>query len=80
VEVSIVDNGEGIDPQIIPILFSKFVTKSNKGTGLGLYICKGIIEAHGGKVRAENMSEKQHGAKFSFSIPIQHKVQPQSST
>lgn len=74
VEVSVSDNGKGIDPQIIPILFSKFVTKSDKGTGLGLYICKGIIEAHGGKIWAENMSEKQHGAKFSFSLPIQPKI------
>lgn len=71
VEVSVSDNGKGIDLQIIPFLFSKFVTKSDKGTGLGLYICKGIIEAHGGKIWAENMSEKQHGAKFSFSLPIQ---------
>jgi len=77
VEVSVSDSGKGIDPQIIPILFSKFVTKSDKGTGLGLYICKGIIEAHGGKTWAENMPEKQHGAKFSFSLPIQHKAESQ---
>lgn len=72
VEVSVSDSGKGIDPQIVPILFSKFVTKSDKGTGLGLYICKGIIEAHGGTIWAENMPEEQHGAKFSFSLPIQH--------
>jgi len=76
VEVSVIDNGKGIDPQIIPILFSKFVTKSDKGTGLGLYICKGIIEAHGGKIWVEDRSEKQQGAKFSFSLPIQHKIDP----
>lgn len=74
VEVSVTDNGKGIDPKIIPILFSKFVTKSDKGTGLGLYICKGIIEAHGGKIWAENMLEKQQGAKFCFSIPIQSNI------
>ena len=70
VQVSVSDSGKGVDPKIISILFSKFVTKSEKGTGLGLYICKGIIEAHGGKIWAENMLEKQQGATFSFSLPI----------
>ncbi|HEV2192894.1 MAG TPA: ATP-binding protein [Nitrosopumilaceae archaeon] len=66
--VSVHDNGHGIDPQILPILFSKFATKSYKGTGLGLYICKNIIEAHGGKIWAENNTDK-NGAIFSFSLP-----------
>jgi len=44
------DNGEGIDPDILPKLFSKFATKSYHGTGLGLYICRSIVEAHGGKI------------------------------
>lgn len=79
VEVSVSDSGKGIDPQIVSILFSKFVTKSDKGTGLGLYICKGIIEAHGGRIWAENRLEKQHGAKFSFSLPIQHRVKSQEN-
>lgn len=65
--VSIHDNGPGIDPQILPILFSKFATKSDKGTGLGLYICKNIIEAHGGKIWAEDNTGK-NGTTFSFSI------------
>jgi signal transduction histidine kinase len=67
--VSVKDNGRGIDPKIIPILFSKFVTKSDKGTGLGLYICKGIIEAHGGKIWAEN-NDTGRGATFSFVLPV----------
>lgn len=67
--ISIKDSGPGIDPQIIPILFSKFVTKSDKGTGLGLYICKGIIEVHGGVIGAEN-SPDGIGAIFSFRMPI----------
>ncbi|HXU95365.1 MAG TPA: ATP-binding protein [Candidatus Nitrosotalea sp.] len=79
VEVSVSDSGKGIDPQIVSILFSKFVTKSDKGTGLGLYICKGIIEAHGGRIWAENMPEEQHGAKFSFLLPIQHKAELKST-
>ncbi len=65
--VSVRDDGKGIDPQILPILFSKFVTKSEKGTGLGLYICKGIIEAHNGKIWAMNNDER--GATFYFTLP-----------
>jgi two-component system, OmpR family, sensor histidine kinase VicK len=49
-KVSVKDNGSGIDPEILPRLFSKFATKSTQGTGLGLYISKNIIEAHGGKM------------------------------
>lgn len=45
--VNISDNGVGIDPELLPKLFSKFVSKSFQGTGLGLFICKSIIEAHG---------------------------------
>ncbi len=47
--ISVKDTGSGIDHQIRPRLFTKFATASEKGTGLGLYICKRIIEAHGGK-------------------------------
>jgi signal transduction histidine kinase len=52
--VRIDDTGTGIDPEIVSKLFSKFTTKSLKGTGLGLYISKSIIEAHCGKIWAEN--------------------------
>jgi two-component system, OmpR family, sensor histidine kinase VicK len=68
--VSIKDKGTGIDPEIFPRLFTKFATKSSKGTGLGLYICKNIIEAHGGKIWAENNHEDGKGATFSFSLPL----------
>ena len=70
--VSIRDTGQGIDPQIFPRLYSKFVTKSETGTGLGLFICKGIIEAHSGKIWAENNKDVK-GATFSFSLPIANK-------
>ncbi len=69
VVVSVKDSGAGIDPEILPRLFTKFATKSNKGTGLGLFISKSIIEAHGGKIWAENNSDGR-GAIFSFSLPI----------
>jgi signal transduction histidine kinase len=51
------DTGSGIDPEIMTKLFSKFTTKSQQGTGLGLYISKCIIEAHDGKIWAENNSD-----------------------
>lgn len=69
VVVNIVDTGEGIHHEIIPRLFTKFASKSNSGTGLGLYISKSIIESHGGRIWAENNPDGK-GAIFSFSLPI----------
>jgi signal transduction histidine kinase len=63
------DSGSGIDPEIFPRLFEKFASKSEKGTGLGLFISKNIIEAHGGRIWAENNSDGI-GATFAFSLPI----------
>ena len=59
----------GISSEIIDRLFSKFATKSDTGTGLGLYISKSIIEAHGGRIWAENNADGK-GATFSFSLPL----------
>ena len=67
--VSIRDSGEGINPEIYPRLFTKFATKSYSGTGLGLYISKSIIEAHGGKMWGENNRDGP-GATFTFTLPI----------
>jgi two-component system, OmpR family, sensor histidine kinase VicK len=67
--ISIKDTGKGIDAGIFPRLFTKFTTKSEKGTGLGLFICKGIIEAHGGKMWAKS-NPNGKGATFSFSLPL----------
>ena len=90
--VSVQDTGDGIDPEIIPRLFTKFATKSEKGTGLGLFICKSIVEAHGGRMWAENnanttLEKRTRGATFYFSLPLvnessvaainQHKQQKQ---
>ncbi|MGC2572804.1 MAG: HAMP domain-containing sensor histidine kinase [Candidatus Nitrosopolaris sp.] len=66
--VSISDTGPGIDSEILPRLFTKFATKSKTGTGLGLFISKSIIEAHGGKIWGKNNSDGR-GAKFFFSLP-----------
>lgn len=70
--VSVEDTGSGIDAEIFPRLFCKFVTKSDKGTGLGLYISKNIIDAHGGRIWAQNNSNGI-GATFFFSIPLSSK-------
>jgi signal transduction histidine kinase len=69
VTVSVKDTGEGISEEILPNLFSKFKTYSHAGTGLGLYICKNIIESHGGKIWAENNYDGK-GATFRFTLPI----------
>jgi len=67
--VRIKDSGPGIDRDILPRLFDKFVTGSPSGTGLGLYICRNIIEAHGGNIWAENNNENK-GATFTFTLPM----------
>jgi len=66
--VRVKDTGPGIDPEILSKLFTKFASKSDMGTGLGLFISKGIVEAHGGKIWAENNPNR--GATFSFTVPI----------
>jgi two-component system, OmpR family, sensor histidine kinase VicK len=83
--VSVKDEGSGIDPSIMPRLFTKFASKSEKGIGLGLFISKSIIEAHGGEIWAKNNTARRRkrggngggsgGATFSFSLPI--KLLPQ---
>jgi len=72
------DSGSGIPEDILPKIFEKFVTKvkdSQSGTGLGLFLCKGIVTAHGGKITAGNNLEK--GATFEFSLPISQKSKMQ---
>jgi signal transduction histidine kinase len=80
--VSIKDNGQGIAPDVAPNLFTKFVSGSDSGTGLGLYICKNIVEAHGGRIWARNNDTAQDrtktttfsGATFSFALPVFKKI------
>jgi len=64
------DSGMGINQEIIPHLFSKFKTKSEKGLGLGLFISKSIIEAHQGKLEAYNNVDS-NGATFVVTLPLQ---------
>jgi signal transduction histidine kinase len=71
--VKIVDTGSGIDAEIMPRLFTKFATKSDSGTGIGLYISKKIIEQHNGKIWAQN-NPSGRGATFTFSLPLSQKA------
>ena len=67
--MTVSDTGTGIDKEILPRLFEKFITKSERGTGLGLFISKGIIEAHGGRIFGKNNEDGQ-GASFTFTVPM----------
>ena len=74
--IAVKDTGTGIDPELMPRLFTKFATKSYQGTGLGLFISKAIVEAHGGKMWAENNNnndssgKRLSGATFYFTLPV----------
>jgi signal transduction histidine kinase len=70
--VTVKDTGQGIEPEIMPRLFTKFAAKSETGTGLGLFISKSIVEAHGGKIWAKNNVDYdgKKGATFTFSVPL----------
>jgi two-component system, OmpR family, sensor histidine kinase VicK len=67
--VSVSDQGQGIKPEILSRLFQKFISGSEKGTGLGLYISKNIIKAHGGEIWAES-NKSGIGASFVFTLPL----------
>ena len=67
--VSISDCGPGIDAEVMSKLFEKFVSKSEKGTGLGLFISKSIVEAHVGRIWGENNKDGK-GATFTFTLPL----------
>jgi two-component system, OmpR family, sensor histidine kinase VicK len=67
--VTVKDTGEGIDPEILSNMFSKFNTKSFEGLGLGLYISKHIVKAHGGKIEGKN-NDNGIGAEFGFTLPL----------
>ena len=72
--VKVNDTGTGIDPEILPQLFSKFASKSFEGTGLGLFIAKNIVEAHDGNIWANNNADGK-GATFSFSLQLSKEEQ-----
>jgi two-component system, OmpR family, sensor histidine kinase VicK len=68
--ISVSDTGSGINSEMFPKLFSKFTTDSFQGTGLGLFICKNIIENHGGRIWAKNNEDDKRGTTIIFSLPL----------
>ena len=72
--MTVKDTGVGIDPEILPKIFSKFITKSFEGLGLGMYIAKNIVEAHEGKIWTDNNNNNNkngnRGAIFYFTLPL----------
>lgn len=73
IKVDVIDDGTGIDEEISSNMFSRFNTKSDKGTGLGLFVSKNIIDAHGGIITAKNNYERKR-AIISFRLPIYQRV------
>ena len=77
--VKVKETGAGINLEILPRLFSKFASKSFEGTGLGLFICKSIVEAHDGKIWAENNNnnntQREREGTFSFTLPTINRQQ-----
>jgi len=71
VEISVGDAGCGIPPERLPRLFDSFFTTKKDGMGLGLSIARSIVEAHGGRIAAEN--NKDRGATFRFTLPAQRR-------
>jgi two-component system, LuxR family, sensor kinase FixL len=68
VELAISDTGPGIPPELLPRLFESFFTSKRSGMGLGLSIARSVVEAHGGRIRAENNPDR--GATFRVSLPV----------
>ena len=79
--IKVKDSGRGIDGEIQHDLFSKFITKSHSGetgTGLGLFLCKNIVEAHGGRIWAnDNRVNNENGATFTFTLPLSKQYERQ---
>ena len=79
VTVRVTDTGIGIDRSIVPVLFARFMAKSESGTGLGLFISKSIIEAHGGRIWVEK-STPEKGSTFTFELPVSTTIPAVSRT
>ena len=69
IQILVEDDGPGIDPAVLPTLFEPFVTTKSpgEGTGLGLAVCRGLVESAGGQLRAEPRSPR--GARFVVRLP-----------
>ncbi len=76
--IEVADSGTGIEPKNVDGLFDAFFTTKPRGTGMGLAICRSIVEAHGGRLSAA--PNEPHGAVFRFALPVENALSPQSVT
>jgi two-component system sensor kinase FixL len=70
VEVSVADRGTGVAPELTETIFTPFTTTKSNGMGIGLTMCRSIIDAHGGQLNYRNNPD--HGATFYFQLPTEH--------
>ena len=83
IEFQVIDNGRGFDPEVESHLFEAFYSTKLEGMGIGLNLCRSIIEAHGGEMRARNLYNEAgnsiQGCCFNFTLPVQPSLQSDSS-
>ena len=72
VEFSVTDTGNGLSPQSLDRLFEAFYSTKSEGLGIGLNLCRSIVESHQGRMQAENLynGDQIQGCRFSFWIPV----------
>ena len=72
VEFSVLDTGQGLSPEVMQRLYEAFFSTKAEGMGIGLNLCRTIIESHQGRVQAENLynGSEVSGCRFSFWLPV----------
>ena len=76
VALVVADTGSGLAPELLAQLFRPFVTRKKEGTGLGLWISRGIVERYGGDIRAANRDDGRSGAVFTVLLPCEAPAPP----
>ena len=81
VEFTVLDSGKGLAPEVVARLYEAFHSTKADGMGIGLSLCRSIVESHLGRMRAENLYNDTEltGCRFSFWIPVTESSQPQGS-
>jgi signal transduction histidine kinase len=73
VEFSVLDSGEGLAPEVLDRLYEAFFSTKAEGLGIGLSLCRSIVESHRGRMRAQNLynGEAVSGCRFAFTLPVE---------